>query len=143
MFNACHYGYIFGCSDKKNPNYETIDGVKHYYIKIGESENGRLEVEGDLDKSPAGEQVTINIIPEDRYFLNYLILNGERITASVKSAGTGHSMFFKDLNGKLWCSFHTIDDPSKSYSASNWPSRSVLISRVWFKDGIPKIEYSR
>ena len=59
------------------------------------------------------------------------------------SAGTGHSMFFKDLNGKLWCSFHTIDDPSKSYSASNWPSRSVLISRVWFKDGIPKIEYSR
>ena len=70
---------FFGCSNNKNPNYETIDGVKHYYIKIGESENGRLEVEGDLDKSPAGEQVTINIIPEDRYFLNYLILNGERI----------------------------------------------------------------
>ena len=70
---------FFGCASNKNPNYEIVDGVNHYYIEIGESENGRLEVEGDLNKSPAGEQVTLNIIPEDRYFLNYLIINGERI----------------------------------------------------------------
>lgn len=63
------------------------------------------------------------------------------------TAGTGHSMFFTDLNGNLWCAYHTYTKSDLNWKQGDdgrsYPYREAMLSRVWFKDYIPKVETGR
>lgn len=55
-----------------------------------------------------------------------------------QTSGPGHNMLFKDLEGKLWCSYHQHTD--KNVPNGN---RTAIISPAWFDNGILKVEYGQ
>ena len=75
-------------------------------------------------KSPTG--------PWTKYHANPIVSK-----VAGKSVATGHNMFFKDFNGKLWCAYHTYSDPNSTTNGG----RELLLSRAWFDNGILRVEY--
>ncbi len=112
-----------------------IKHAGHYYLTYSANPfwNNLYGVGLAFSTSPTG--------PFKKYADNPIVKTIPGVTA-----GTGHNMFFKDLNGDLWCAFHTYTKDDLNFKPSSertYPYRETLLSRAWFKDYVLKIEDGR